>query len=338
MQSGRGTMNVESALSSARMLSGHWLDHLASLASGRRRVFKGGWGDERLIERLATVARFEQAPPAIDMRWERPRLEGAVAVTDGWFDAPVAELPEPARRALVRRLAPSAPCSRPRPAYVVLASSGDEGFALRDRLWRPLVARGDLEAFFIENAMYGARRPAGQKGADIRTVSDHLLMNVSMVEEARALLEHLAREGHVRLGIAGYSMGGSMAALVAAVTPRPLAAAIFAAGASGVPVFTEGLLSRGIDHDALGRGARARIGRVFGVADLDRHPPPRRPEAAVLVAGRSDAYVFAAQVSALHARWMGSELRWVDTGHAGALLLRGDVLRRAARDAMDRLG
>jgi pimeloyl-ACP methyl ester carboxylesterase len=220
----------------------------------------------------------------------------------------------------------------------VLASSGDEGWSLRDRVWRPLVATGELEAYFIENAMYGARRPPGQRGADVRTVSDHLLMNVSMVEESRALLDHLAHIGHARLGIAGYSMGGSMAALVAAVTPRPLAAAVLAAGASGIPVFTEGLLSRGIDYAALGGdGARERIGRIFGVADLHRHPPPRRPEAAILVAARRDGYVFAAQVSALHTRWPGSELRWIDTGHAGALLFHGDVLRAAARDAMARL-
>ncbi|MFT3772188.1 MAG: alpha/beta hydrolase family protein [Minicystis sp.] len=321
------------------MAAGHWLDHVVSLASGRRRVFTGGWGDEALIERLGTALRFEEDPAAIHVRWAPAITKGAVAITDGWFDAPVAELPRPARRAWVRRLAPSRSTDAKRPVYVVLASSGDEGWSLRERLWRPLVAEGGIEVIFLENAMYGARRPEGQVGANIRTFSDHLLMNVSMVVEARALLAWLAREGHDRAGIAGYSMGGSMAALVAAVTPRPIAAAVFAAGASGVPVFNEGLLSRGIDFEALG-GARARerIARIFGLADLHRHPVPRRPDAALLVAGRRDGYVFAAEVAALHARWPGSELRWVDTGHAGALLFRGEVLRRAARDAMSRLG
>jgi dienelactone hydrolase len=219
----------------------------------------------------------------------------------------------------------------------VLASSGDEGFALRERLWRPLVAEGAIEAILLENAMYGARRPHGQRGADVRTVSDQLLMNVSMAEEARALLDWLAREGHARAGVAGYSMGGSMAALVAAVTPRPIAAAVFAAGLSGVPVFTEGLLSKGIDYDALGPGARARMGALFGVADLDRHPAPRALSATVLVAAKRDGYVSSRQVSALADRWRGCELRWIDSGHVGALVLCGDVLRQAAKDAMARL-
>lgn len=320
-----------------RALRGHWLDHLVAIASGRRRVFTGGWGDEALIADLATAARFEDPPPPITLRWDPPRVEGRVRVTDGWFEAPLAALPPEARRAYVRRLSPAGTARAPRPVYVVLASSSDEGWSLRDRVWRPLAADFGIESILLENAMYGKRRPAGQRGADVRTVSDHLLMNVSMVEEGRAILDALAREGHAQIGIAGYSMGGSMAALVAAVTPRPLAAAVFAAGSSGVPVFTEGLLARGLDFDALGPGARARLGRVFGAADLHRHPAPRRPDAAVLVAGTRDAYVFAAQVAALHARWPGSDLRWVNTGHAGALLLRPEVLRRAARDAMDRL-
>ncbi|APR77755.1 Hypothetical protein A7982_03102 [Minicystis rosea] len=318
---------------------GHWLDHVVAFTSGRARVFTGGWGDDALIERLATALRFEDEPPALHVRWQSAITEGAVTVRDGWFDAPVVELPRGARSGVVRWLAPSTRAAQPRPVYVVLASSSDEGWSLRDRLWRPLVAEGAIEAIFLENAMYGARRPDGQRGSNIRTFSDHLLMNVSMVEEGRGLLAWLARRGHDRTGIAGYSMGGSMAALVAALTPEPVAAAVFAAGASGVPVFNEGLLSRGIDFAALGGDrARDRIARVFGLADLQKHPVPRRPEAALLVAGRRDGYVFATQVDALHARWPGSELRWVDTGHAGALLFHGDVLRSAARDAIHRLG
>jgi dienelactone hydrolase len=319
----------------------HWLDHAVAVLSGRRRVFTAGWGDEKLIARLTDTARFEEAPRPITVRWETPRREGNVLVADGAFDAPVAELPAPARRALVRRLTPALHPrqGRPRPLYVVLASSGDEGWATRDRVWRPLVASEAVEAIFLENAMYGARRPEGQRGTSIRTVSEHLLMNLSMVEEGRALLDLFAREGRAQLGIAGYSMGGSMAAVVAAVTPRPLAAAIFAAGCAAGPVFTEGLLARGIDFAALGgEPGRARLGQVFGVADLDRHPAPRRPDAVVMVAARRDGYVFPAQVEALHARWPGSELRWVDSGHAGTLLLHAEALRQAALDALDRLG
>lgn len=319
----------------------HWLDHLVAFTSGRRRLFKRGWGDEGVLDRLATVARFEHPPGRVSVAWDSPQIKGAIVVQEGSFTSPVEELPAEARRAVVRRLLPAG--AREAPLFVVLGASGEEGFGMRTRLFRPMVERAGIGVVLLENAMYGLRRPVGQQGAAIRTLSEQLLMNIAMVEEARALFDALSEEGHTRLGITGYSMGGSMAALVAAVTPRPLAAAVFAAGRSAGPVFTEGLLSTGLDFEALGvghggvEGAKERLRAIFGAADLERHPRPRCASAVVLVAGRRDGYVFTREVEALHALWGESELRWVDSGHAGTLLFHGEALRRAAVDAMGRL-
>jgi dienelactone hydrolase len=261
-------------------------------------------------------------------------------LTDGSFAAALAHLPACAKRAFVRRIAPTAPQgSRHRPVYVALAAAGDEGFAQRTRLYRPLAARAGIEVVLLESAMYGLRRPWGQRGSAIRTVAEHLLMNLSTVDETRALVEHLAREGHERIGVLGFSMGGASAALAAAVIARPLAVAVLAAGRSVVRVLIEGKLSQSIDFDALGGSdaARARLTALFGAADLDRHPAPRRRDAVVIVGGRRDGYVFAEEVEDLHALWATSELRWLDTGHAGAFLYHGMALRRAAVDAMARL-
>ena len=92
----------------------------------------------------------------------------------------------------------------------------------------------------------------------------------------------------------------------------------------------------GVGHGGVG-GAKARLRAIFGAADLQLHPKPRCGEATVLVAGRRDGYVFTDEVLALHALWARSELRWVDSGHAGTLVLHGAALRRAAVDAMRRL-
>ena len=134
-----------------------------------------------------------------------------------------------------------------------------------------------------------------------------------------------------------------MAALCSAVCREPIATALFSSGISAVPIFTEGLLSRSIDFETLSHetgsveSARARLGALFAAADLHRHPVPARPDAAVIISGRRDGYVFPETVASLHAHWLGSELRWLDTGHAGALVLNGESLRAAARDAMKRL-
>ncbi|WP_437626893.1 alpha/beta hydrolase family protein [Sorangium sp. So ce1151] len=323
-----------------RARSVHWLDHAAGVLTRRRRLFTGGWGDEGVLEKVPAIARFSEAPRAAAVSWGRPRREGPVEVTDGAFAAALPHLPPCAGTAYVRRIAPAAPeRGRRRPVYVALAASGEEGFASRTRLWRPLAARDGIEVILLENAWYGLRRPAGQRATAIRTVAEHLLMNLSTVDETRALVEHLAGEGYERIGVAGFSMGGSSAALAAAVTARPLAVAVIGAGRSVVPVFNEGILSGCIEREALGgaAAARARLGALFGIADLDRHPAPRRPDAVVIVGGRRDGYVFAEQVAALHALWRASELRWLDTGHAGAVVYQGEALRRAARDAMERL-
>ncbi|WP_437669105.1 alpha/beta hydrolase family protein [Sorangium sp. So ce131] len=318
----------------------HWLDHAHAVLSRRRRLFEAGWGDEEVIAEVPAIARFSEPPRAAAVAWAAPRREGPVVVTDGSFTAALPRLPPCARTAFVRRIAPAAPeRGRRRPVYVALAASGEEGFASRTRLFRPLAARDGIEVILLENAMYGLRRPEGQRATAIRTVAEHLLMNLATVEETRALIEHLAGHGYERIGVAGFSMGGTSAALAAAVTARPLAVAVFGVGRSAVPVFTEGMLSVSVELEALGgpSAARARLGALFGVADLDRHPAPRRPDAAVIVGGRRDGYVFPEQVEALHAHWRASELRWLDTGHAGVVVYEGEALRRAARDAMERL-
>jgi dienelactone hydrolase len=319
----------------------HWLDHAVGVLTARRPLFEAGWGDEEALAQVAFAARFTEPPRAAEITWGEPRREGLVEVTDGSFAAAFPRLPPCASRAFVRRIAPAARGDgSPRPLYVVLPSSGDEGFRARARLFTPLATSAGIEVVLLESAMYGLRRPAGQRGSAIRTVAEHLLMNLSTVEETRALVEHFARRGHARLGVAGFSMGGASAALAAAVTKRPLAVAVLAAGRSVVPIFTEGKLSRSIAFGALGGRATAcaRLGDLFGAADLDRHPAPQDLGAVVIVGGRRDGYVFAEQVTALHALWTRSELRWLDTGHAGAFLHHGEALRDAALDAMERLG
>jgi hypothetical protein len=219
--------------------------------------------------------------------------------------------------------------STDRPVDVVLAASGDVGFRTRSLLWSPIVRSGALSVVLLENALYGERRPVHQVGTNVSTVAEHLAMNVAMVDEARDLLVWLRENGFARRGIAGFSMGGSMAALVAAAShDDDIAVAIFAAGASAVPIFTEGRLSRSVDFETLSvkegtvERARERLGAIFAHADLERHPIPHCTDATIIVGGRRDGYVHPRTIDRLGSHWRGSEIRWIDTGHAGALAMR----------------
>ncbi|AKQ70792.1 Hypothetical protein A176_007704 [Myxococcus hansupus] len=318
----------------------HLVDFLFAGLSRRSRLFSQGWGNEQFLEDVAEAAPFQHLPSPVTPAWSEPRLQRGLQVRDGTFLSPLAGLDAAAQTAHVRWL--SAGNGSPRGACIVLASSREEGFSLRERLYAPL-AREGIDLFLLENPYYGLRRPLGQKGGALRTVSDHVLMNLGMVEEARALLAWLRASGRSRLGVAGYSMGGYMAALTAAVVSEPVAVAALAAGASPVPVFTQGLLSWSIAFALLDgpRGdaaqARLRLGRIFDLANLTRFPPPKQPDAAVLVACRRDGFVPGEETLALHAHWPGSELRWVDAGHVSALFTERAALCAAIRDALARL-
>lgn len=72
--------------------------------------------------------------------------------------------------------------------------------------------------------------------------------------------------------------------------------------------------------------------------DVVRYPRPRRPDAAVIVAAESDAYVSTESVRQLHRYWEGSELRLVSGGHVSAFLLHQSSFRQAVLDSLQRLG
>jgi hypothetical protein len=319
----------------------HWMDSAYAWVASHRPLFHAGWGDEALLAAAWKRGAFAGPPPETAApQLGRGRWRHGVWVRDGTFRSGGPGLPAPVATAHVRWLTLS---ERPaRSACLVLAGSREEGFALREAVYRPLVLRG-TDVLLLENPFAGLRRAPGQHTAAVRTVSDHLLLNLAMLQEARALVAYLQEVGYVRRGVSGYSMGGFMAALVAALSKEPVAVAALAAGTTPAPVFTRGLLSRSVAFRALGEGhggeegARLRLASLFGLADVSRLSPPVRPEAAVVVGFLRDGYVAREDTAALHAHWPKSTLRWVDAGHVSALLFHREALRTAVADALDGL-
>lgn len=313
----------------------HPIDVFVAWLTCRSKLFKQGWGDESLLTDLARRAGFADPPPTICVDWGAPKRHGNSVLRDGTFVSPLTMLPKEALTVHVRKW------SRPGnvAACVILAGSREEGYTMRERLFGALTGRG-LDLYLLENPFYGRRRTT--PSASLATFSDHALMNVGMVWEARALLEHL-RDSYKKLAVAGYSMGGHMAAITAAVCPFPLACAALATGASAAPIYTQGLLSWSIDLDALAGEsrlpsvARQRLHNLIKAADVTHHAPPLRPDAAVLVGGARDGYILRSEIQRLHEHWTGSILRWVPAGHVTALITSRPALRDAIVDAIERL-
>ncbi|HYO55891.1 alpha/beta hydrolase family protein [Archangium sp.] len=323
----------------------HWLDALAArlLVARQPRFFEDGWGSQALLEKLTRGPQGFAFPELSEVTMRQARREGRLLVQEGRFPSPAAvgSLPEACREARFQLLLPHDAGPRP-PVCVFLAASGDEGFGLRRFIAREL-ARYGVGALLLENPYYGSRRPPGQKGAAVRTVVDLLLMFRATAVEATALLGWLLASGHPKVGISGYSMGGSIAAHAAAMFPLPAAVIPLASAHSSAPVFTEGVLSAVPDWETLGRttggpeAARQRLSALLSEASTTALPPLSNPRRAILVAARQDGFVPSSSTLRLLRHWRGAELRYLPGGHLSAFLTGRSTIIRAILDAFSRI-
>ena len=313
----------------------HILDLLTALASRRSKMFSPGWGDEAFLSQLRGQVSHSDSPSAITISWGRTERRNGITRHDGNFSSPLSKLPAEAGTVHLRAWQRKAN----RSACVILAGSHDEGYRIRERVFGALAARG-VDLYFLENPYYGIRRIPG--GIAAIKVSDQALLALGMVLEARALLWWL-RPQYEKLAVAGYSMGGHMAAITAAVTPFPVACAALATGASAGSIYTRGLMSWCVDFDRLAGdsghrpAAQQRLQNFFDAADITNYPAPVRVDACTILGCTRDGYILRSETERLHRHWPGSTLRWLNAGHFSALLTSRNSLCECISDAVARL-
>ena len=304
---------------------------IVSRGPDRLRFFTDGWGDSSDI---AAAAMPSDDPRPIEIEWVSDGTNDGIRVSVGIFDSPVETLPYHARHGAVTRILPGGGADR---VVVLMAAWNEHDSRARFGIARRLSRRG-IGSLVLENPYYGIRRPVDHDGQPIRTVADFFQMGTGAVVEGRGLLATVREEGRTP-GVAGYSMGGNIAALVSSTMPFPVATAPLAASYSPAPVYLDGALRGGIDWGALGGkpSAEPRLREtLLGASVLDR-PAPDHARHAVMVSARSDGYVPPEATRTLHAHWPGSELRWVAAGHATLLWNHKHVLATAIEDSFSRL-
>ncbi|HVK69328.1 MAG TPA: alpha/beta hydrolase family protein [Polyangium sp.] len=321
----------------------HWLDALFGqiVLSRSPRYFSDGWGP--LSERDALLEPPRAPSDLNDLVIGRAVREGHLLVQEGRFKSPAAtELMPPAcHAARFQLMLPAGADARP-PVCLLLAASGDEGFGRRRSLAEGLALHG-IGALLLENPYYGARRPPGQRSVAVRTVIDLLLMFRAAAVESLALLQWLRARGHDRIGISGFSMGGSLAAYTAALYPDPLAVIPVAAAHAIAPIFEEGVLSDLADWGALGSevGATPAIRRhlcdVLAPASITALPPPPALRSAILLAAQEDGFVPPSSTQRLAEHWQDAEVRHLPGGHVSAALTQRSAIIRAVCDAFSLL-
>jgi dienelactone hydrolase len=300
---------------------------IVSRGPHRLRFFTDGWGDSAAID-AAGMPSGDPSPITID--WLSDSVDNGIGISVGIFESPVATLPDHARHGAVTRVLPEAGVDR---MVVLMAAWNEHDSRTRFGIARRLAQRG-IGSLVLENPYYGIRRPADHDGQPIRTVADFFQMGIGAVTEGRGLLATVRKEGFTP-GVAGYSMGGNIAALVSSTMPFPVATAPLAASYSPAPVYLDGALRGGIDWASLGgrSSAEPRLRETLLRASVLDRPAPDHARHAVMVSARSDGYVPPAATQALHAHWPGSELRWVGGGHATLLWMHKGALAAAIEDS-----
>ncbi|NND02373.1 MAG: alpha/beta hydrolase family protein, partial [Acidimicrobiia bacterium] len=271
-------------------------------------VFTDGWGNDEQRATLDTSVDL-QPPASLAIDWDADRESEGLTFRDGSFASPASHLPTNSATAYIRMIKPAVTDGR---LVLMMAAWNEHGYGTRTALAR-LLAQNGMTSVILENPFYGLRRTG--TGQPIRTVADFGVMGRAAVEEGLALLAHFADD--YRVGVTGYSMGGYIAALVGALAPSGTAIAALAASHSPGPVWTDGIIRHVVDWDALGGEEMApRLGRELGRATVRAVEPLPHTSQAVIVGATGDGYIPRHAVEDLHAHWPGSELRWINAGHA----------------------
>jgi hypothetical protein len=313
----------------------HPIDRVAAIivrhGPGRLRIFPGGWGDPLWVAQLGDTGPLLDEAPELEIGWGPTKHLADRAVCDGRFTAPT-DVPLPARVGRIRLITPPGGTDR---LCLLIAAWNDHGFATREQLADHLLIRG-IAGLLVEIPYYGTRRVVAADDQPIQTVADFARMGLGTVVEGRALLRHF--RGRYQMGVSGYSMGGNISALIGASAGFPVAMAPLAASHSPGPVFLDGVISNGIEWDALGgRDQEPHLRAALSAVSVLSLPAPPWGHAAVLVAGCSDGFIPREATEKLHRHWPGSELRWLRGGHATVLWQRRGVLAAAIADSFDRL-
>jgi len=269
--------------------------------------------------------------PEIDIAWEPTKHLVDRTVRDGRFAA-ITDVPVEAKVAFARVIEPPRGTDR---MCLLMAAWNDHGYNTRQQLAEELLSRG-IGSVLLEIPYYGVRRTVGPEEQPIQSVADFARMGQGAVAEGRALLKHFRTR--YSMGVSGYSMGGNIGALVGAAAGFPVAMAPLAASYSPGPVFLDGVISNGIQWDALGGRDQADSLRfALTASSVLRLPRPDWAPAAVIVAAKSDGFIPTTAVTKLHHHWSGSELWWRRGGHATLLWRQRHVLADAITDSFDRL-
>jgi len=226
--------------------------------------------------------------------------------------------------------------SRQPDAPVVLVSHGWAHRTIRtiEHLYvKPFLRRG-FSVVFLAHPLHFERTPRGTFSGEL-TVSADVVLTVEVfrqgVIDMLGAANWLRSLGEKRIGLVGYSLGGYLAGLAAAVRDSWAFVVLGGTGDSPVSPILDTSLGKNIREDLracqmLDRGRLTKAWKIISPGALSPKVPRER---ILLVAGRYDRIMLPTSVRRLWNAWGRPELHWLSRGHYTLLATNSGFLNRA---------
>ena len=221
-------------------------------------------------------------------------------------------------------------------APVVLISHGWAHRTIRtiEHLYvRPFVRAG-FSVAFVAHPLHFERTPRGSYSGEFVVSADVVMTTEAFRQGIIDLIgtaDWLRSCGHRRVGVLGYSLGGYLAGIMAAVRGDWEFVVIGGAGDSPVSPILDTPLGKNVREDlaACGMLERAKLARAWKIISPGAFVPRARKESILMVAGRYDRIMLPQSVRRLWNAWDRPTLHWLRRSHYTLLATNGGLLSHA---------
>jgi hypothetical protein len=226
--------------------------------------------------------------------------------------------------------------SRDAAAPVVLISHGWAHRSIKtiEHLYVRPFLRAGFSVAFVAHPLHFERTPRGAYSGEFVVSADVVMTTEAFRQGVIDLIgaaDWLRSRGHRRVGVLGYSLGGYLAGIMAAVRGDWDFVVLGGTGDSPVSPILDTALGKNVreDLDACGMLDRGKLTRAWKIISPGAFHPRVPRDRILIVAGRYDRIMLPQSVRRLWNAWDRPALHWLRRSHYTLLATNGGLLSHA---------